>query len=122
LAARAAAEIVARDQDLRLAIGRLVEDEIRVLAAVVAEALFRKQALAETGALDGLEVLLGNDRVGVDVDLLQRRRDALEHGELVHGRRPSRNIFSKTALGDSAFWFRVKSLKDRYFLYSYRKR
>src|SRR6266436_3950794 len=35
LAARAAAEIVARDQDLGVAIGRLVEDEVRVLAAVI---------------------------------------------------------------------------------------
>ena len=30
LARRAAAEIVAGDEDLRLAVGRLVEDEIRV--------------------------------------------------------------------------------------------
>src|SRR6266852_9952 len=84
LARGAAAEIVARDQDLRLAIGRLVEHEVGILAAVVAIALLREQARAEPGALDGLEVLLGNDRVGVDVDHVQRRRDALKRGELVH--------------------------------------
>src|SRR3954468_12820236 len=53
LAAGAAAEIVAGDQDLGAAIGRLVEDEIRILAAVILVALFGEQALAETGALDG---------------------------------------------------------------------
>ena len=70
LARGAAAEIVAGDQNLRLAIGRLVEHEIGVLAAV--------------GALDRLQILLGDDHVGVDVDHLQRRSDAFEHGELFH--------------------------------------
>src|ERR1700730_2809352 len=84
LAARAAAEIVAGDQDLGIAIGRLFEDEIRVLAAVILVALFREQALAKAGALDGLQVLLGDDHVGVDIDDLQGRRDALQRGELVH--------------------------------------
>jgi hypothetical protein len=36
------------------ACSRLVEDEIRVLAAVVLVALFGEQSLAEAGALDGL--------------------------------------------------------------------
>ena len=67
-----------------LAVGRLVEHEIRVLAAVVAVALLREQALAEAGALDRLQILLGDDHVGVDVDHLERRRDAFEHGELFH--------------------------------------
>jgi hypothetical protein len=50
LARRAAAEIIARDQDLGVAVGGLVEDEIRVLAAVVAIALFREKPDAEAGA------------------------------------------------------------------------
>src|SRR5579863_10019095 len=70
LARGAAAEIVAGDQNLGLAIGRLVEHEIRVLAAVVAKALLGEQALAEPGALDGLQILFGNDHVGVDIDHL----------------------------------------------------
>jgi hypothetical protein len=44
----------------------------------------REQALAKPGALDGLEVLLGDDHVGVDIDDLQGRRDAFQRGELVH--------------------------------------
>src|SRR5208282_3714282 len=84
LARRAAAEIAASDQDLCLAISRLVEHKIGVLAAVVAVALFGEQSLAKPGALDGFQILLGDDHVGVDVDHLQRRRDALEHGEFFH--------------------------------------
>src|SRR5262245_38856704 len=84
LARRAAAEIVAGDQDLGLAIGRLVEHEIGILAAVVTVTLLREEARAKPGTLDGLEVLLGDDHVSVDVNHLQRRRDAFERGELVH--------------------------------------
>jgi hypothetical protein len=62
----------------------LVEHEVGVLAAVVAIALFREQTLAEPGALDRLQKLLGDDHVGVDIDHLQRRGDAFEHGELFH--------------------------------------
>ena len=89
LAARAAAEIVAGDQDLRLAVGRLVEDEIRVLRAVVVVAHLGEQALAEAGALDRLQVVLGDDHVGVDIDHRQRRGDAGQLGELVHCVYPS---------------------------------
>jgi hypothetical protein len=84
LARGTAAEIIAGDQDLGLAIGRLVKHEIRVLAAVVAEALFREQALAESGALDGFQILLGDDHVGVDIDHFHRRGDAFENGEFFH--------------------------------------
>ena len=86
LARGAAAEIVVGDQDLRLAVGRLVEHEIGILAAVVAVAPLGEQALAEPGALDRLQILLGDDHVGVDIDHPQRRRDAFEHGELFHFR------------------------------------
>jgi hypothetical protein len=85
LARRAAAEIVVGNQNLGLAIGGVVEDEIRILAAVVAVALLREQALAQAGALDGFKILLGNDHVGVDIDHPERRRDAFERGEFFHG-------------------------------------
>ena len=84
LARGAATEIVAGDQNLGLAIGRLVEHEIRIFAAVVAVAFLGEQPFAEPGALDGLQILLGDDHVGVDVDHFQRRGDAFEHGELLH--------------------------------------
>ena len=66
------------------AIRGLVEDEIGVLAAVIPIAFLRKQALAQARALDGLEILLGNDRVGIDIDHSQRSGDAFECGELLH--------------------------------------
>ena len=75
LARRAAAEIVAGDEDLGVAVGRLVEHEIRVLRAVVAVAHLGEQPLAEAGPLDRLQILLRDDHVGVDIDDRQRRRD-----------------------------------------------
>jgi hypothetical protein len=88
LARGAAAEIVAGDQNLGIAIGRLVEDEIRVLAAVVVVAHLREQALAEAGPLDRLEVILGDDHVGVDIHHVQGGRDGGQRGEFLHGKRP----------------------------------
>src|SRR5712692_1613778 len=85
LARAAAAEILAGDQDLRLPVGRLVEDEIRVLRPVIAVAQLVEEGLAQAGALDRLQMLLGDDLVGVDIDHRQRRGDAVERGELVHG-------------------------------------
>src|SRR5262249_10167466 len=84
LARRAAAEIVIRNEDLGFAISRLVEDEIGVLAAVIPVALLREQPLAEAGALDGLEILLRDDRVGIHIDHSQRCGDAFKGGELLH--------------------------------------
>src|SRR5699024_3210449 len=39
---------------------------------------------AETGTLDGLQVLLGDHRIGVDVGAPQRRRDAGDFLECLH--------------------------------------
>ena len=79
-----AAEIVAGDQDLGFAIGRLVEDEIRVFGAVVEIALLGEQALGQPGTLDRLEILLGDDHVGVDIDDPQGGGDAFQMIELFH--------------------------------------
>ena len=84
LTRRAAAEIVARDDDCRLAVGRLVEDEVGVLGAILAIAHFGEEALAEAGALDRLEILLGDDHVGVDIVDRHRRRDSGQCRKLVH--------------------------------------
>jgi hypothetical protein len=80
----AAAEIVAGDDDLAVAIGGLVQDEIRDLGAVGVEAHLVEQVLAQTRAVDRLQELLGNDHVGVDIDQRHGRRDAGQGGELVH--------------------------------------
>src|SRR5207244_9585703 len=58
LAARAAAEIVAGDQDLRLAISGFVEHEIRVFRTVFLVAHLGEQAGAKPGALDRLQIIL----------------------------------------------------------------
>ena len=84
LARGAAAEVVVGDQDLGLAVGRLVEHELRVLAAVVLVAQLGEQALGESGALQRLQILLGDDHVGVDIDDPQRRGDAFQLVEFVH--------------------------------------
>ncbi|GKT69967.1 lysine-specific demethylase 8 [Colletotrichum tofieldiae] len=57
-------------------------DKVGVLGAVLVEPQGVEQGLAETRALDGLEELLGDDGVGVDVGHLQRSGDALQVGEL----------------------------------------
>src|SRR5580658_3083617 len=116
LARGAAAEIVVGDQDFRLAIGRLVEHEIRVLAAVVAITLFREQALAQPGALDGFQILLGDDHVGVDIDHFQRRRDAFQHGELLHRNSLRTSALSVTevlAVTDTSYPWRVNGASPR---------
>src|SRR6266849_4574020 len=89
LTRRTATEIVAGDKNLGIAIGWFVEHKIRVLAAVVAVALLREQTLAEAGSLYGLEVLLGNDGVGIDIDRPQGRRDPLQNRELLHTSSPN---------------------------------
>jgi len=81
----AAAEIVFGDDDLRVAIGGLVQHEIRVFRAVLIESHLREQSRAKARALDGLQILLGDDHVGVDVADLHGSRNARELGELVHG-------------------------------------
>src|SRR6185437_12420574 len=88
LARATAAEILAGDQDLGIAIGRLVEDEVGILRAVRPVAQLVEQHLAEAGALDRLQMLLRNDLVSVDVDHRQRCGDAVQRGELVHALLP----------------------------------
>src|SRR5262249_22112662 len=118
LARRAAAEIVACDQDLGLAIGRLVEDEIGVLAAVVAVAFLREQALAEAGRLIVLRYCLGMiASVSTLIDFIGAATPS-STVNLSMVRTPCRMILR---LGHSALCPWVKSLKDRYFLYSYRR-
>src|SRR5262249_12910456 len=84
LARAAAAEILARHQDLCLAIGGLVEDEIGILRSVLAIAHLVEKRLAEAAPLDGFEMLLRDDLVGVDIDHRQRRREASEARDFVH--------------------------------------
>jgi hypothetical protein len=76
---------VAGNQDLRLAVGRLVEHEVRIFRTVVAVAHFGEKPGAKSGAFDRLQVILGDDHVGVDIDDRQGCCDARELGEFFHG-------------------------------------
>lgn len=83
LARGAAAKVGAcADDDLGGAVRLAVEDKVGVLAAVRVVTHLVEEGGAETSALDGLEELLGDDGVRVDVGLLHGRSDALEVGEL----------------------------------------
>jgi hypothetical protein len=75
-------KLLAREQDRRALVARLVQHEVRVQRpralsmpgfALVEVAPFVEQVGAEAGALDRLQELLGDDRVGVDVGAVQRR-------------------------------------------------
>lgn len=84
LTAGAAAEIVAGYQNVGAAIGWLIEHKISVLGAILFEAHFKEQAFAQTGPLDGLEELFGDDHVGINIDNRHGCRDRGQAGELFH--------------------------------------
>src|ERR1700722_1144238 len=83
-AGRSGAEIPARHQDARACIARFIQNEVRVLFSVRAKSPVIKQKLAEAGALDPLQKLLGDDLIGVDVDPVQRSHAAAMNGEWFH--------------------------------------
>src|SRR5690606_22783638 len=76
--------IVAGDENAGVAVGRLVEHEVRVLGTIFVETHFGEKPGAEAGALDRLEIILRNDHVGVDIDDRHGRGDARQLGKLVH--------------------------------------
>src|SRR5215831_3224902 len=83
--ARAAAEILLRQDDGRAAIGLLVEHAIGVLAAVGLEADLLEAIGPEPGAASIVDQPLDpDDEVGVDILAHQRRCDAGDLGELFH--------------------------------------
>src|SRR3989338_8484407 len=84
LAAGAAAEIVARNQNRGVCETRGVELEVGIGAAVGAIAPVVKQVGAETGARNRLQKLLGDDLVRIDVRAIQRRDDSPVTGERFH--------------------------------------
>src|SRR5690606_22364197 len=75
---------LAADQDGGIAIGRLVQHEVRYLASVLVVPQLVEQGLAEAGALDRLQKLLGYDPVGIDIDHRQGRGNACQNVELLH--------------------------------------
>src|SRR5690349_21637903 len=93
LARAAAAEVLARKQDLGPLVARLVQYEVRIERAlrVVLPGLpgveitpCVKAVRAVAGPQDRRKELLRDDRVGVDVRPIERRDERVEHGELFH--------------------------------------
>src|SRR5208282_1539875 len=80
----AAAEVVAREQNRRALIARLVQRKIFVLAAVGIEPPVDEQSLLEAGTHHRFQKLLGDDLIGIDVGAIQRRDHPAEILELLH--------------------------------------
>src|SRR5215471_10467063 len=89
LAARPAAKIVRSDQDLGVAIRRLVEHEIRVLRPIRAKADLLEQPFRKAGPFDCLQIYRRKDLVGIEIDDRQRSRDAAQLREFFHSSVPS---------------------------------
>src|SRR5690606_15930445 len=62
-----------------------VENEVRVLRTILPVAHLGKKPLAQAGALDRFQIILGDDHVRVDIDDRQGGSDAGERSELFHG-------------------------------------
>ena len=88
-AAGPAAEIVAGDDDLGLAVRWLVQHEFRNFRPVLSIAHFVEQVLAQARTLDRLQELLWNDHVGVDIDQRHRCCNSGQGREFLHGQAPS---------------------------------
>ncbi len=95
LAARSAAEVLARQQDGGARVARLVQHEVGVglagrfrhagLAGLVQVSPFVEQVGAEARLLDRLQELLGDDGVGIDVLAVHGGHEAFVEGEFLHG-------------------------------------
>jgi hypothetical protein len=92
LAARSTAEIVAGDQHAGARILRLVQHEVRNGDAGLVKAHVVEQSLAQAFALHGLEELLGDNLVGIDIGDVQRSGLAVQADEGGHGRSGPENV------------------------------
>src|ERR1700677_3636774 len=76
LARGATAEVLPGDEDRGLGIVRRMQHKITNLVSVDGEAPVVKKELAESGALDPLQELLGDDLIGVHVNFVERDNDS----------------------------------------------
>jgi hypothetical protein len=86
LAAGAATEIAASHQDRSALDRRLVQLEVRVLAAVLVVTPVEEQELLVSRTLDPLQELLRNDLVRVHVGSVHHGHQAGEFRKCLHGR------------------------------------
>jgi hypothetical protein len=83
LAARAAAEVRAGDEDPGAAPRVAVQDEVGRVTVLV-DPLVVERVTTEAPLLRQRQEARGEDDVGVDIGVRQRRRDRLEDGERGH--------------------------------------
>ena len=109
-ARRAAAEILAGDDDLGIGVGLAVENEIAGFLTVGVGAQLVEQPLAEAGALDGFQKLFRDDLIGIDIDHRQRRRNTGDFREFFHVRSSYRfNTRQLATLSCNACFCRVNA-------------
>src|ERR1700731_1814586 len=84
LARTAASEIVARDQNRRALVARLVQHEILVLAAVRITPPINKQPSLKPRPYHSLEKLLRNNLIGIDISPIQRRNHPSKIFKFLH--------------------------------------
>ena len=89
LAARPAAEIVTGNDDLRAAIRLAVQYEIGNFLAILREAHLVEQVRTQPRPLDGLQELLRDDHIGVDIEDVERRGDAGQLVKFLHDSLPA---------------------------------
>ena len=84
LTRRATAEILFSHQNRSAGESRLVQYELGIRASVREKTPVEKKKLAETGSLDPLQKLLGNDLVRIDVRARERRNQTYVSSEFIH--------------------------------------
>jgi hypothetical protein len=78
-------EILSRYQNTRARIARMVENKRRVVLAIAGAAPIEQQKLAEPGALNPLQKLLGNDLIGINIGPMKRRNTTFVDANGFHG-------------------------------------
>ena len=84
LARRATAEIIPRQENTRAIIAGLIQDKSVLGIAVAGVAPIREQAFPQARALNGLEVLLGNNLIGINIHPVKRGNNTCKRGKSVH--------------------------------------
>src|SRR5580692_6645880 len=82
---RSTTKILADHQDTRARVPRMVENKRWILLAIARAPPIVKQKLAESGALNPLQKLLGNNLIGIDIRPMQRRNPTSVNANGFHG-------------------------------------
>src|SRR5262249_43656017 len=101
-ARRAPAEVWPSNENLCVAIGRMVEDEFRSLATFVVEAKVMKETALISWPANLSQKAAGQNHIGVDVRDVERSRDGDELVERLHRLVPARSLRTSVRLPETA--------------------